>query len=144
MSDSSNNSSPRIHCMSRKSDFPPRMSQELNFISSIWEDDYIEKLANNQWKCLWCDNTFLGFKNCLSSISFTWNKRYAYKVLFFRNWKIIYQDTNIFVITNILIIMLSAITPKSWIHQYHVYRIRPQKSSVITSIVTPELGLFPI
>ena len=26
----------------------------LSYISSIWEDDHIEKLENNQWKCLWC------------------------------------------------------------------------------------------
>ena len=27
----------------------------LSSISSIWEDDHIEKLEDNQWKCLWCD-----------------------------------------------------------------------------------------
>ena len=26
----------------------------LSSISYIWEDDRIEKLENNQWKCLWC------------------------------------------------------------------------------------------
>ena len=33
------------------------MNDTLNFISSIWEDDCIEKLDNNQWECLWCDIT---------------------------------------------------------------------------------------
>ena len=32
----------------------------LSSISSIREDDYIEKLENNQWKCLWCDIKFQG------------------------------------------------------------------------------------
>ena len=27
----------------------------LSSISSIWEDEHIEKLGDNQWKCLWCD-----------------------------------------------------------------------------------------
>ena len=32
----------------------------LSSISSIWEDNHIEKLENNQWKCLWCDFKFKG------------------------------------------------------------------------------------
>ena len=30
----------------------------LSSISSIHEDDHIEKLENNQWKCLWCNVKF--------------------------------------------------------------------------------------
>ena len=30
----------------------------LSSIKSIWEDKHIEKLEDNQWKCLWCDVTF--------------------------------------------------------------------------------------
>ena len=32
----------------------------LTSIKSICEDDHIEKLEDNQWKCLWCDVTFQG------------------------------------------------------------------------------------
>ena len=32
----------------------------LTSISSIWEDKHIEKLEDNQWKCLWCDVKFQG------------------------------------------------------------------------------------
>ena len=32
----------------------------LRSISSIWEDNHIEKLKDNQWKCLWCDVKFQG------------------------------------------------------------------------------------
>ena len=30
----------------------------LSYISSIWEEEHIEKLEDNQWKCLWCDVKF--------------------------------------------------------------------------------------
>ena len=33
---------------------------DTNFISSIWEDDGIERLENIKWKCLWCGMTFQG------------------------------------------------------------------------------------
>ena len=32
----------------------------LTSIKSIWDEDHIEKLEDNQWKCLWCDFTFQG------------------------------------------------------------------------------------
>ena len=32
----------------------------LSSISSIWEDEHIEKLEDNQWKCLWCYVKFQG------------------------------------------------------------------------------------
>ena len=32
----------------------------LTSIKSIWDDDHIEKLEDNKWKCLWCDFTFQG------------------------------------------------------------------------------------
>ena len=32
----------------------------LTSIKSIWDDEHIEKLEDNKWKCLWCDFTFQG------------------------------------------------------------------------------------
>ena len=32
----------------------------LTSIKLIWDDDHIEKLEDNQWKCLWCNFTFQG------------------------------------------------------------------------------------
>ena len=32
----------------------------LSSIPSIWEDKHIEKLEDNQWKCLWCYAKFQG------------------------------------------------------------------------------------
>ena len=38
----------------------PGNIEVLSSISSIWEDDYIENLENNQWKCLGCNVKFQG------------------------------------------------------------------------------------
>ena len=35
----------------------------LSSISYIWEDKHIEKLEDNQWKCLWCDVKFQGINS---------------------------------------------------------------------------------
>ena len=32
----------------------------LSYILSIWEDEHIEKLEDNQWKCLQCDVKYQG------------------------------------------------------------------------------------
>ena len=42
----------------------------LSSISSIWEEDHIWKLENNQWKCIWCDVKFQGInpKNDLAHV----------------------------------------------------------------------------
>ena len=32
----------------------------LSYISFILKDEHIEKLKDNQWKCLWCDVKFQG------------------------------------------------------------------------------------
>ena len=32
----------------------------LTSIKSIWDDEHIEKLEDNKWKCLWCDFKFQG------------------------------------------------------------------------------------
>ena len=32
----------------------------ISSISFIWEDDHIDKLENNHWKCLWCNVKFQG------------------------------------------------------------------------------------
>ena len=33
---------------------------KLDFISSIWDDDLIQRLDENNWQCLWCDKIFQG------------------------------------------------------------------------------------
>ena len=41
----------------------------LNSIKLIWDDDEIEKLEDNQWKCLWCDVRFQGI-NATKALSY--------------------------------------------------------------------------
>ena len=33
------------------------MNMKLSFVSSIWDDDLIESLDYNKWKCIYFDNT---------------------------------------------------------------------------------------
>ena len=33
---------------------------KLNFISSIWDDDHIQRFDENNWQCLWCYKKFQG------------------------------------------------------------------------------------
>ena len=35
----------------------------LSSISSIWKDDHIQRLENNQWKCLWSKFVFQGIND---------------------------------------------------------------------------------
>ena len=46
----------------------------LSSIKSIWEDKHIEKLKDNQWKCLWCDVTFQGINATKSLAHFIGTK----------------------------------------------------------------------
>ena len=60
MADPSGSSTSKYHLL-----FIIKPSQSGNIevissISSIWEDDHIYKLENNQWKCLWCNIKFKG------------------------------------------------------------------------------------
>ena len=40
----------------------------ITYVSSIWKDDRIERLENNQWKCLWCNVIFQGI-NATKSVA---------------------------------------------------------------------------
>ena len=60
MADPYGNSPSKYHLLvSRK----PSISGNISVFSSInfiWEDKHIEKLEDNQWKCLWCNVKFKG------------------------------------------------------------------------------------
>ena len=58
MYDPSRESSPNFHHMFLQPESSPIINHMLNLISSIWEDDCIDKIDNNQCKCLWCGITF--------------------------------------------------------------------------------------
>ena len=60
MADPSGNSPSKYHLIFSQKPSNSDNIAVLSSISSIWEDDIIEKLENNQWKCLWCDVKFQG------------------------------------------------------------------------------------
>ena len=61
MADPYGNSPSKYHLLFRRKPSNSKNIAVLTSIKSIWDDDQIEKLEDNQWKCLWCDVTFQGF-----------------------------------------------------------------------------------
>ena len=60
MADLSSNSPSKYHLVFSQKPSKSGNIAVLISISSIWEDEQIEKLKNNQWKCLRCDIKFQG------------------------------------------------------------------------------------
>ena len=60
MADPSGNAPSKYHLILSWNPSPSSNIEVLNTISSTWEDECIEKLKNNQWKCLWCNVKFQG------------------------------------------------------------------------------------
>ena len=60
MADPSGNSPSKYHLVFSRKPSDSGNIVVIISISSIWEDDHIEKLENNKWKCLWCDVKFQG------------------------------------------------------------------------------------
>ena len=58
MADPSGNSPSKYHLVFSRKPSDSGNIAVLGSISSIWEDDHIKKLENNQWKCLLCDVNF--------------------------------------------------------------------------------------
>ena len=52
------NSPSKYHLLFSRKPSNSRNIEVLSSISSLWEDEYIEKLEDNQWKCLCCDVKF--------------------------------------------------------------------------------------
>ena len=63
MYDPSSNSSSEIHHLFHKKYSYSRIDVVIHFIYSVWLDDHIEKIDNNEWKCLWCGKTFQGINS---------------------------------------------------------------------------------
>ena len=60
MADPYGNSTSKYHLLFGRKPSDSGNNAVLTSKISIWEDDHIEKLGDNQWKCLWCDVTFQG------------------------------------------------------------------------------------
>ena len=62
MADPYGNSPSKYHLLFGRKPSNSKTIAVLTSIQLIWDDDYIEKLEDDQWKCLWCDFTFQGIK----------------------------------------------------------------------------------
>ena len=60
MADLSGNSPSKYHHIFSRKKYHIGNIEVLSSISYNWEVDHIEKLENNQWKCLWCNIKFQG------------------------------------------------------------------------------------
>ena len=58
-----------------------RKRNKIGFISSVWDDDCIQRLVENNWQCLWWIKTFQGI-NANKALAHAMKKGYAY-------WKLI-------------------------------------------------------
>ena len=79
MEDPYGNSLSNYHPLFGRKPLNPGNIVVITSIKSIREDDYIEKLEDNQWKFLWCDVTVQGInaKKALAHVIGT--KKYAHK-----------------------------------------------------------------
>ena len=60
MADPHGNSPSKYHLLFGRKPSKSKNIAVLTSIKSIWDDDHIENLEDNQCKCLWCDFTFRG------------------------------------------------------------------------------------
>ena len=60
MTDPHGNSPSKYHLLFGHKPSNSKNIAVLTSIKSIWDDDHVEKLEDNQWKCVWCDFTFQG------------------------------------------------------------------------------------
>ena len=60
MADPHGNSLSKYHLRFGRKPWNSNNIAVLTSIKWIWDDDHIEKLEDNQWKCLWCNFTFQG------------------------------------------------------------------------------------
>ena len=60
MADPYGNSPSKYHLLFSRKPSNSGNNEVLSIIKPIWEYKHIDKLDDNQWKCLWCDVTFQG------------------------------------------------------------------------------------
>ena len=94
MYDPSSNSSSKMYHLFHKRDSSSRIDVILNFIYSVWLDDRIKKLDNNEWKCLWYGTTFQGINSTkLFLLIYLEQGVYTSRVIILKLIHITYQDT---------------------------------------------------
>ena len=58
ISSSPSQSSSKFNSLFNNENICAETETKLYFISSIWDDDQIIRLDENNWQCLWCDTSF--------------------------------------------------------------------------------------
>ena len=58
MSSTTSQSSSAFHSFFNKEQTSAETKTWLDFISSIWDDDHIQRLDEKNWQCLWCNQNF--------------------------------------------------------------------------------------
>ena len=86
------------------------MSQTLDFIYSLWEDDRIEKLDNYHRMCVWCNITFQGINSTKAMDLVLRIRGMHINICFQKLTNIIYQNTKTYGSMKPLRILLLVIT----------------------------------
>ena len=58
MSSPTSQSSPAFHSFFDKEKTSAETVTKIDFISSIWDDNYIRRIDEKNWQCLWCNQIF--------------------------------------------------------------------------------------
>ena len=60
MSSNTSQFSSIFHTFLNKEKTSAETETKLYFISSIWDDDHIQRIDEKNWQCLWCNASFQG------------------------------------------------------------------------------------
>ena len=74
LSSTTSQSSPAFHSFFNMKKTSAETATNLDFISSIWDDDHIRRQDEKNWKCLWCNQTFQGI-NATKALSHVLGKK---------------------------------------------------------------------
>ena len=74
ISSSASQSSLKFHLIFNNEKTCAETETKLDFISSIWDDDHILRLDENNWQCLWCTKVFQGI-NATKSLAHVQGKK---------------------------------------------------------------------
>ena len=137
MSDPPGNSPSKYNHLFRQKPSHVGNIKVLSYISSICEDDCIERLENNQWKCLWCNVIFYGIndtKYIAHAIRIKCMQIKRCKASIDQDH---FQDMRTYSLSKLLIKVLLMIIHKIWSLPYQPYRISHQKLLSQIFSITP-------
>ena len=141
MSSPTSQSSPSFHSFFNKENAGAETATKLNFISSIWDDDHIQRLDENTVNAYGVIK-ILKESMLLRLLLTYWGRRVCIlKIVMLLKTKLTQQDTKKFSITNRLRRVLFLIIQKRLEHQSQVYRISHLLPLNPPSIGVPKVSL---